>query len=284
MKKHIALLVIAIIVLLPININALENNYENPNKVSIPLDTYTDLQKLFTTAYIDTLTQDEYDDLMDKNIDFDSVVQNKIYVRTDYNTLTGQVINTEVSELEYNLGMPAGQYMPQASYIETSYKWLNVSVANAGTGYAFFSSTAHWKTMPATRSFDVIAARLSGFTKINGTQMGKQIYTLNGTTDSVQYSWNGTNINNQSNGFGISMNLLDSNVTFLECTINSSLTKDDYSARVSTSYQHAVTNVTLATSKSYILEAGGLGNVIQFTGIIPSYYDGMNGVYTYLVG
>lgn len=46
------------------------------------------------------------------------------------------------------------------------------------------------------------------------------------------------------------------------------------------SYQHAKTNVTLATSQSYILSSSGLGGVIAFnTNTIRNYYDGKRGVY-----
>ena len=46
-------------------------------------------------------------------------------------------------------------------------------------------------------------------------------------------------------------------------------------------YQHATTNVSLATSKSYSFNSTGLGGVLKFnTSQISNYYDGMEGVRT----
>ena len=42
-------------------------------------------------------------------------------------------------------------------------------------------------------------------------------------------------------------------------------------------YQHATTNVSLATSKSYTISSSGLGGVLNHS--YSSYYGGMQGVY-----
>ena len=143
------------------------------------------------------------------------------------------------------------------------------------------SYTALWKIMPAVRSFDVNGIRLSNMEVVNGTQQGKQVYTLNGTTDFVQYNFNGTNIKNLSNGFGISMNLLNSNVTYLESTIDSSLGILAYPAGLFASYQHAIEDVSLATSQNYTIGVG-LGDVFVFNNGIGSKYDGMEGTYDFI--
>ena len=283
-KNYIVMVSMAVLMLLlPKNIFAvhIDDTITNSQNVEIAMEDYLKLQTMFSDAYIDTLTQSEYERIMDLGIDFDDVQKSTKYFKTEYNNVTGEVTNTEVTEAEF-IAVNPDAISPQATVVETAYKRVQLALGATTSTTAFFTFSAFWKIMPAVRSFDVIAARLSGFTKINGTQQGKQIYKLNGTTSYVQYSFNGTNINNQSNGFGISMNLLDSNITSLECEIDSSMTIDVPTPFIAASYQHAVQNVSLATSKSYTLTSGGLGGVILFSGNIYNYYDGMNGTYAYL--
>ena len=145
---------------------------------------------------------------------------------------------------------------------------------------------AHWKIIPATRSFDVIATRIINLDVINGTQGGKQFYTINGNTSYVNYNFNGTNINNQSNGFGISMNLInDPDLSALELEITSSLEVTNYPAIIYASYQHATSSVTLAESKNYTLSYLGMGDVILFANnSTAAKYDGMGGTDFYIYG
>ena len=44
------------------------------------------------------------------------------------------------------------------------------------------------------------------------------------------------------------------------------------------SYQHAKSNVSLATSYQYVISSSGLGRVFSFYGNASGKYDGMNGV------
>ena len=212
------------------------------------------------------------------NLDYENVQKTKKYIKTEYNQVTGDVVETLVSEEEYENVQERPQ--TRATVIETSYKYTQLNLTRVGQDNAYFTYFAIWKIMPAVRSFDVIGVRFSSMTKINGTQQGKQIYDLNGVTDYVQYNFNGTNIRNFSNGFGISMNLLNSNVTYLECTIDSSMDIPEFPAGLFTSYQHAITDVSLATSQNYTLGVG-LGDVFVFNNNIATKYDGMAGTYDY---
>lgn len=236
---------------------------------------------MFPDNYIDVLTQTEYDEIMNKNIDFDNIVTSIRYVKTEYNKETGKTFETLISEEEYNAVDLEKEEQTRATVVETGYKRIVLSATKTGSTTGFMSFVATWKKMPKVRSYDVIATRLSGATKVNGTQGGKQFYTANGTSTYVNYAPNGTNINNQSNGFGISMNLVD-NATKIECVITSSLTVTSSPFMVAASYQHATTDVSLATSKSYTLSSGGLGGVIKFSGNIGYWYDGMNGTYIHV--
>ena len=264
--------------LIPINIFALDNDViTNSNGVQMTKEQYNNLRKYFSEMHIEVLTQDEFDEQI--QLDFNNVHNTLKYYRTDYNYITGETTSTEITEQEYmNAGLDKENNNPRSSYIESSYKWISLSASNYN-GDGFLCFVAHWKIMPATRSFDVIAARFIDLAVINGTQGGKQFYTINGTTSYINYNFNGTNINNQSNGFGISMNLLnDTGLTALELEITSSLEVIDYPAIIYASYQHATSSVTLAESKNYTLSNLGLGNVILYSNSsTTSKYDGMPG-------
>ena len=82
---------------------------------------------------------------------------------------------------------------------------------------------------------------------------------------------------NNSNGFGISMNLVDAGSIF-ECSITATVTATTEWATMYGSYQHAATDVTLAQSKSYVISHNGYGKVINFATAVQNYYDGMQGV------
>lgn len=281
-KKFVVCFIFYLLMIIPINIFALENDelIVNSNGVEMTREDYNNLRKYFGELHIDAMTQDEFDEQM--QLDFDNVHGVLKYVRTDYNHITGEVTSTEITEEEYmNAGLDKNT-QSRSNYAESDYKWIYIGASN-NNGAAFLSFVAHWKIMPATRSFDVIAARLVNLDVINGTQAGKQFYTVGGVINCINYSFNGTNINNQSNGFGISMNLVnDTSITGLELEITSSLEVTNYPAIIFASYQHAITTLSLDESKSYTLSSSGLGSVITYANSSTySKYDGMTGVYYY---
>ena len=286
-KRIIIVLAIYVVLCIPFNVFAVGNldTYINSQGVEMTMDEYWDLKQMFSDVYIDCMMQDEFDEKMDLGIDFDNVQHDKKYIRIDHNHLTGQTTTTEISEFEYlTFGMNQNQNAPQATYIETSLIWIDLSASYLASGDIYFSHTSHWKQMPTVRSFDVSAVRWINLDIINGTQEGKQFYTLNGINGFVNYAFNGTNINNQNNGFGISMNLLnDPDVTMFELEISAILEVLDYPVFLFSTYQHAESSVTLAESKNYVLQSGGLGNVIHYLDNTYNKYDGMTGLYTYFM-
>lgn len=284
-KSYLSILTIAFLLIVPFKVNALGNHdtIVNQNGVEMTLEEYTNLKKIHSDLYIDTMTQDDFDQKMNLGIDFNNGQTVKKYYKSQHNYITGETNSTEVSELEYmQVGMNNNGDMPQATYIETGYKWIALSLFKTSDNTAYATITEHWKSLPTVRSYDVIAMRFTNMSVINGTQQGKQFYRINGTNNYIAYEFNGSNTNNQSNGFGISMNLLNTDVDELECEADTSLIIDDYVALTFASYQHAVQTVTLSESMNYTLGSMGLGNVIHFlnTSTINK-YDGMEGLYTY---
>ena len=252
----------------------------NQNGVRISMTDYNLLTNIYSYAYIQTMTNEDYENFKAKNININNLVKSEKYYKTEIDHLNNVVTNTEVTENEFNNYNPNIQTRSVSNFIETQYKKLSLTLSDNHNGYGDIFVGLLWKMIPSTRSFDVIAVRYVGMTDVDGTQYGRQIWGTNGNYSYVEYGWNGTNINRQDNGFGISMNITnDSTINYLENYIGSAVQFTGNFQWAGASYQHATSNTTLAQSKSYTLAENGKNGVILFTGNIGEKYDNMPGVY-----
>ena len=252
----------------------------NQNGVRISMSDYNLLTNIYSDAYIQTMTNEDYENFKAKNININNLVKSEKYYKTVIDHLNNVVTNTEVTENEFNNYNPNIQTLSVSNFVETQYKKLSLTLSDNHDGYGDIFVGLLWKMIPSTRSFDVIAVRYVGMTDVDGTQYGRQIWGTNGNYTYVNYGWNGTNINRQDNGFGISMNITnDSTINYLENYIESAVEFTGNFQWAGASYQHATSNTTLAQSKSYTLAENGKNGVILFTGNIGEKYDNMPGVY-----
>ena len=252
----------------------------NQNGVRISMTDYNLLTNIYSDAYIQTMTNEDYENFKAKNININNLVKSEKYYKTEIDHLNNVVTNTEVTENEFNNYNPNVQTLSVSNFVETQYKKLSLTLSDNHNGYGDIFVGLLWKMIPSTRAFDVIAVRYVGMTDVDGTQYGRQIWGTNGNYSYVEYGWNGTNINRQDNGFGISMNITnDSTINYLENYIESAVEFTGNFQWAGASYQHATSNTTLAQSKSYTLAENGKNGVILFTGNIGSKYDNMPGVY-----
>ena len=252
----------------------------NQNGVRISMTDYNLLTNIYSYAYIQTMTNEDYENFKAKNININNLVKSEKYYKTEIDHLNNVVTNTEVTENEFNNYNPNVQTLSVSNFVETQYKKLSLTLSDNHNGYGDIFVGLLWKMIPSTRSFDVIAVRYVGMTDVDGTQYGRQIWGTNGNYSYVEYGWNGTNINRQDNGFGISMNITnDSTINYLENYIESAVEFTGNFQWAGASYQHATSNTTLAQSKSYTLAENGKNGVILFTGNIGEKYDNMPGVY-----
>ena len=252
----------------------------NQNGVRISMSDYNLLTNIYSDAYIQTMTNEDYENFKAKNININNLVKSEKYYKTVIDHLNNVVTNTEVTENEFNNYNPNVQTLSVSNFVETQYKKLSLTLSDNHNGYGDIFVGLLWKMIPSTRSFDVIAVRYVGMTDVDGTQYGRQIWGTNGNYSYVEYGWNGTNINRQDNGFGISMNITnDSTINYLENYIGSAVEFTGNFQWAGASYQHATSNTTLAQSKSYTLAENGKNGVILFTGNIGEKYDNMPGVY-----
>ena len=256
------------------------NYITNQNGVRISMIDYNLLTNIYSDAYIQTMTSEGYENFKAKNININNLVKSEKYYKTVIDHLNNVVTNTEVTENEFNNYNPNIQTLSVSNFVETQYKKLSLTLSDNENGYGDIFVGLLWKMIPSTRAFDVIAVRYVGMTDIDGTQWGRQIWGTNGNYSFVDYGWNGTNINRQDNGFGISMNITnDSTINYLENYIESAVQFTGNFQWAGASYQHATSNTTLAQSKSYTLAENGKNGVILFTGNIGEKYDNMPGVY-----
>lgn len=252
----------------------------NQNGVRISMTDYNLLTNIYSDAYIQTMTNEDYENFKAKNININNLVKSEKYYKTEIDHLNNVVTNTEVTENEFNNYNPNIQTLSVSNFVETQYKKLSLTLSDNHNGYGDIFVGLLWKMIPSTRAFDVIAVRYVGMTDVDGTQYGRQIWGTNGNYTYVNYGWNGTNINRQDNGFGISMNITnDSTINYLENYIESAVEFTGNFQWAGASYQHATSNTTLAQSKSYTLAENGKNGVILFTGNIGEKYDNMPGVY-----
>lgn len=252
----------------------------NQNGVRISITDYNLLTNIYSNAYIQTMTSEGYENFKAKNININNLVKSEKYYKTVIDHLNNVVTNTEVTENEFNNYNPNIQTLSVSNFVETQYKKLSLTLSDNHDGYGDIFVGLLWKMIPSTRAFDVIAVRYVGMTDVDGTQYGRQIWGTNGNYSYVEYGWNGTNINRQDNGFGISMNITnDSTINYLENYIESAVQFTGNFQWAGASYQHATSNTTLAQSKSYTLAENGKNGVILFTGNIGEKYDNMPGVY-----
>ena len=252
----------------------------NQNGVRISITDYNLLTNIYSNAYIQTMTNEDYENFKAKNININNLVKSEKYYKTVIDHLNNVVTNTEVTENEFNNYNPNVQTLSVSNFVETQYKKLSLTLSDNHDGYGDIFVGLLWKMIPSTRAFDVIAVRYVGMSDVDGTQYGRQIWGTNGNYTYVNYGWNGTNINRQDNGFGISMNITnDSTINYLENYIGSAVQFTGNFQWAGASYQHATSNTTLAQSKSYTLAENGKNGVILFTGNIGEKYDNMPGVY-----
>ncbi len=153
---------------------------------------------------------------------------------------------------------------PMGTEVSSSAKRLKISKISA-TSNVKVTLYLEWLGTPTVRSYDLMGAYLSG-TSIIGTPS-----TLIGYSGGSYYS---NEIQSSSAGFGVSLKLPDSgsNIKISQTyTVN-------YGGRVYGSYQHAMNNVSLSTSKNYTIGYAGFGHVFIFNFGAGNNYDGFSGV------
>lgn len=249
-------------------------------KASISDEDYARLREIFSEYRLSIMSDEELERLANGELK----VQEKLYQWTE--SINGTMTYVEVDPdlyVEINPENSASNYSTSigTTYYESNYKRIQIIDNYISNNLHYIMVYTQWLVTPATKSFDVTAMRFEDATIVEGSQDGTQTYWANGEYDFITYSPNGTNIRKQSNGFGISMNLVN-DASYFETDISADIKASNSNATVYGTYQHAVTNVTLEQSHSYNISHNGFGSVLNFATGVRGYYDGMQGVYVEL--
>lgn len=150
--------------------------------------------------------------------------------------------------------------------VETSAKKLTLS-KSCDLSECFMVLTNSWKGDPTITSWDVIGSLLFSDLHLNSSVTTK-LYHSGGT----MY---GSEIKYDNNGWGVSLDLPDNSTTLM------TITQYFYvygGGTVFGSYQHALFDISLATSQLYTCSLNGYGGVFNFYGAALNKFDQMNGV------
>ena len=276
MRKIWIFITAFVILLIPVKTFA----FVTQSGLSIPDETYDKLSLFHTKEYITTMTYDEYMSFQSLNIVPENVIRISKYYKVVTNNLTKEVDRVEITEEEYEAyKVPTNN---RSLYYETAYQKMILSFTHISDNANYFSYTGIWKAMPSNRSIDDIGARVIGFNIVSGSQFTRQIYTLNNTVYTTNYYYGGSESQYFTNGYGVSIDLVDSNsITTLECSTSANMTVNFYPAFIFGAYEHAVDTVTLNQAKDYTI-GNGAGGVFVWGSTASGHYDGASGISTYI--
>lgn len=272
-------LLFAMMFLSIIKVNAI-GNYTNENGVLISQKFVNRVSMYIKPEVFEFMNQQDYDFYYQLYSGDYSVDQK--YIITANLVQNGEVLDTVeniMNEFEYELVM--NQMQPQTICYDEDACWQTsskkITMTTSNSTACSVSVGLEWLTTPSTKSYDVIASMWDQSATKNYSGAYQFYKDTNGQLYSINYDTvSGTNTKQFSNGMGVSMNLVD-DATYWDALIYNNLTcSSDMTFRAS--YQHATSNVSLSTSKSYNLSTSGLGGVINFNGSIGNYYDGMQGL------
>ena len=246
MKKYrIVILVTIIFVALSQNVKASNVYYYSNGQVNLTEKEYDYVVQFYGEDFLDTMTIDDYNWLLEMDIN-----------NTDYEIKVNEDVFSNNNSL----------ISPKSTVVTSNEKQVAISKACA-TNYCAITILVTWLNQPSIKSYDVIGARFLN-TSLYNSAITTYVRSSSGTTIQSNYM-------NYYNGFGNSIQL-PTGVTINNVEQRFKVNK---TGTVYGSYQHAISNVSLATSKLYTISSSGYGSVFSFYGNAYGKYDATVGVY-----
>lgn len=286
-KKIFFVLALFLVSICVVNAESSEVYYVNNKGIEMTEEQYNFLLKYFDEDSIEAMSKMRFDAMINAtDIQTDTIYE----VETVATDIFGRVIGTytkEVATKEEAIQMAEDLNKFQLMDMDT-HKTVSKQITLHTTesydqhGLSIAIDTI-WlnHAVPVVKSFDVTAARFT----IDGNMIlsikdavGYQEYNNN----YVKYSYMGGNSVSLNNGYGTSMNIVDSATKDLRLSLDILYYyTGSGTATVYATHQHAATDVTLEESQSYELSSKGLGGVLYYRdSSISAKYDGMGGVNT----
>ena len=304
MKKilKIILILCAVYVFIPINMKA----YTTSSNITMTDKEYEKLVNIFGEEYIEVISEETFAIVHNQDPIEKETKYYRIMNHYDKNGNIDESYEIEISKEEYDLPNATLFNSCQVSYDEnldykfqecwetSSKKLALITYGSDGSNNLYGSYYAilqnWWKTMPSTRSYDLIGVR-GHYVLFNDNSLAQVIFTRNGNIYTNNYSNTSSNYKNLGNyeegGFAYSMPLPTGTITNLQVATAfyyKPYQSSNYGASslIVGAYQHATKNVTLADSLSFEPAAVGKGGIFLFNNqAIADSYDNMQGISRY---
>ena len=281
-KVMFTLLLIGSIFFVFQNVEARECYVVNNNGICISSSEY---DRLINLGFYDFEIMNMSEDIYNSNKDLESTdkVTTTTYVADTYHYVGGKVYTTsrEVSEEEYNNILPmcikdvSNTRGVVDGYTETTGKRMDNTIIEL-TNKLRYKVTLRWKTIPVTRSYDIIGIGLEqDDVYASGNRTFSQTYCVTAMSCS---SSSIADIKNQVGGVGASFKLPSGSYVFMSSYLYYDVSKQPgvgtlHSTASYGDYAHATSNVTQGqAANNYVVGYGG----INLYSNIESYYDYMN--------
>lgn len=247
---------------------------------AISVEKYTDaeyelLKKYMSEEEIQYSSEFVIDSILNENVEaYDSFIVASTYYHGNnlYPKLVKSEVITDFNQLNLDVENEFSLLSGNSDEHTTDYKYIQL-MTNSGSSPKRFYIYNKWLKMPKNKSFDVIALRWnSGFTL---TEYYGNQYT-NGNSGDIAYPIGNSNYKIGSNAIGLSQNLVDSATSIENELIIWGTCSSD--GTIYGTYQHAQSDITLATSKLYNFSVSGMGNVLSFYGNASEIYDDTPGL------
>ena len=244
-KENFVFLFSAFLLVFAQNVKA-DNYYSNGN-INLTEKEYNYVVQFYGEEFLENMTMDDYDWLTELDLNHNDYEIKEVIV--------GNANNNDGNLL-----------LPRSTVVTSNEKRVAISKA-CSSNYCAITLLTTWLAQPSIKSYDVVGARLYNTTLYNST-ITTYVRSSSGTTIQSNYM-------NYYNGFGNSVQLPTSD------TINNieQRFKVNKTGTVYGSYQHATSNVSLATSKLYNISSSGYGSVFSFYGNASGKYDNTVGVF-----
>ena len=193
-----------------------------------------------------------------------------------YSMVNNNSYTEEITEEEYNNYDPNSIIVPLGysdGYTETTYKKMTSSITKNGTKYRY-KVVLDWKTMPSTRSYDIIGIGFPASVEpgFSATFNQNYCYTNGDCYTSVAHTpYVGVN------GVGASFSLPSGSLVSLRQTLYADMIKSDSTSTIVAQYaygdySHATSSISSSNATRYVVSAGG----IVLESAIEGYYDEIN--------
>lgn len=244
-KKILMLTLILLMAIEQVSALSLDNNtinYKNNNGVVLSKKEYDFVNKFYGYSFFYDMTEEDYEWIKD----------------LDVNNRNVTIVNLDNYNDESSIGLKGTSHATESKKL--------IIAKTCDTRACYINVNLTWKVNPGVRSYDVMGIRTNN-TSFYANSISTKISSSSGT-----YYSNDNTI--YHNGFGTTFKLPSSGSNI---RIEQKFTSSP-SGTIFASYQHAQSDIPIATSKQFTISAQGVGKVFDFYGNAVGKYDNMRGV------